>query len=59
MNSSDPEVFPESEYPGDLPQSSASTPNGPDLEILTTVLAYKEHGVITLPGFAVQVCLVR
>ncbi|KAF8150868.1 hypothetical protein B0H34DRAFT_665906 [Crassisporium funariophilum] len=60
--SDDPTLFPKSEYPEVIQQDSTSASDSPDLEIFTTPLAYKDHGVYMFSGlhtFSVHVCLLR
>ncbi|KDR78822.1 hypothetical protein GALMADRAFT_244405 [Galerina marginata CBS 339.88] len=58
--SDDPLLFPESEYPRKL-EDSTSAADSPDLEIFTTPFAYKDHGAYMFPmhTFAIHVCLLR
>ncbi|PPQ95742.1 hypothetical protein CVT26_015868 [Gymnopilus dilepis] len=58
--SDDPTLFPESEFPQKL-QDSTSGSDGPDLEIFTTPMAYKNHGAFMFPmhTFAIHACLLR
>ncbi|KAF8656251.1 hypothetical protein AX16_002687 [Volvariella volvacea WC 439] len=60
IRSDDPALFPPEEYPMKLVDSTSS-PDSPDLEIFTTALAYKEHGLIKFPmhTFAVHATLLR
>lgn len=44
-------LFPPNEYPqATQPEDSTSSPDGPDLEIFITPLAYKEHGEVLFSG---------
>ncbi|PPQ94473.1 hypothetical protein CVT25_001106 [Psilocybe cyanescens] len=58
--SDDPELFPESDYPLKLVDSTSHA-ESPDLEIFTTPFAYKNHGAFMFPmhTFALHVCLLR
>ncbi|CAA7266838.1 unnamed protein product [Cyclocybe aegerita] len=60
VRTDDPTLFPESEYPEKIIDST-SGPDSPDLEIFTTPFAYKDHGKFMFPmhTFAVHVCLLR
>ncbi|KAG5635723.1 hypothetical protein H0H81_010301 [Sphagnurus paluster] len=60
VRSDDPVLFPKSEYPDTLPDST-SGPGAPDLEFFSTPLAYKEHGEIffDVHTYALHVYLVR
>ncbi|KAF4614077.1 hypothetical protein D9613_007925 [Agrocybe pediades] len=58
--SDDPLLFPESEYPQKITDSTSAS-ESPDLEIFSTPLAYKEHGAFMFPmhTHAIHVCLLR
>ncbi|RDB26168.1 L-sorbose 1-dehydrogenase [Hypsizygus marmoreus] len=60
IRSDDPALFPKSEYPETLPDST-SGPGSPDLELFTTPLAYKEHGKVffDVHTYALHVYLTR
>ncbi|KAH9481290.1 Dehydrogenase str4 [Psilocybe cubensis] len=58
--SDDPGLFPESEFPVKLADSTSHL-DSPDLEIFSTPIAYKEHGQTMFPmhTFSLHVCLLR
>ncbi|KAF9451903.1 GMC oxidoreductase [Macrolepiota fuliginosa MF-IS2] len=60
IRSDDPTLFPESEFQNKV-KDSTSGDDGPDLEIFTTPLAYKEHGEYMFPmhTFSIHACLLR
>ncbi|PPR05970.1 hypothetical protein CVT24_004634 [Panaeolus cyanescens] len=60
IRTDDPKLYPESEYPDKI-QDSTSAAGSPDLEIFSTPVAYKEHGEKMFPmhTFSIHVCLLR
>ncbi|KAF9048768.1 hypothetical protein BJ165DRAFT_1462537 [Panaeolus papilionaceus] len=60
IRTDDPKLYPESEYPEKI-RDSTSASGSPDLEIFATPIAYKEHGKKPFPmhTFSVHVCLLR
>jgi choline dehydrogenase len=58
--SDDPILFPPESYPERLADST-SGPNSPDLEIFTTPIAYKDHGLrfFRYHTYALHACLLR
>ncbi|KAF8071847.1 hypothetical protein FPV67DRAFT_1411773 [Lyophyllum atratum] len=60
LRSDDPVLFPKTEYPETLPDSTSGS-GSPDLEFFTTPLAYKEHGkfMFDVHTFALHVYLLR
>ncbi|TFK33226.1 hypothetical protein BDQ12DRAFT_691444 [Crucibulum laeve] len=56
----DPLVFPPQEFSEKFPDSTSAA-DSPDMEIFTTPIAYKEHGVYMFPmhTFAIHACLLR
>lgn len=60
VRTDDPNLFPESEFPGRLAESASST-TSPELEIFTTGIAYKDHGAygFKIHSFGIHVCLLK
>ncbi|KZP31802.1 GMC oxidoreductase [Athelia psychrophila] len=61
IRSDDPGLFPPAQYGAPL-EDSTSGADGPDIEIVTTPFAYKEHTLIVLPElhtFAMHIVLLR
>ncbi|KAF7985727.1 hypothetical protein HWV62_2328 [Athelia sp. TMB] len=61
IRSDDPSLYPPETFPEKI-EDSTSGPDGPDIEIVTTPMAYKEHTYIVLPElhtFGMHIVLLR